>query len=285
MPDTKEQVTAEGYDFHRLSSHLTRSLTNSLYREYSDTAKELYERRGEDDDHSNDLDVKKLVEEIKSESEATIRSAVAAELAKRIVFELDAQHKSRHPFTQRIEKLVKFIRFLVLPLYACLALVIVALVLLASAETAHVMKQSLQAFTHSLSVLDSENFRHLVNSASSGILSVLDLVLIGSLVVMVVIGGYENSVARLGSSHDVPTWFGKLDIGDLKIKVAASIVIISSIHLLTSFIQIKFVTPQVNVAAPALEHYFPLIFTTVIHVVFVISAYMLAMMDPHRGSK
>jgi uncharacterized protein (TIGR00645 family) len=158
-----------------------------------------------------------------------------------------------------------------------LAFVMVALVFLAAGETIHVLKDAVSVVIKS--VTGEGDFRGLVNNASAGILSVLDLVLIGSLVVMVLIGGYENSIARLGSSHDVPTWFGKLDIGELKVKVAASIVIISSIHLLTSFIQIKFIE---QVDPKSIEHYYPLVFTTTIHVVFVISAFVLAKMDTHK---
>ena len=88
-----------------------------------------------------------------------------------------------------------------------------------------------------------------LNKIIFSILSVLDLLLLASLIVMVLIGGYENTVSRIGTSHDVPTWFGSLGITDLKIKVAASIVIISSIHLLTQFMLIEptmpgYITPN-----------------------------------------
>ena len=52
-----------------------------------------------------------------------------------------------------------------------------------------------------------------LNFAVAAILSILDLLLIGSLGVMVLIGGYENTVSRIGMSHGVPSWFGKLDVG------------------------------------------------------------------------
>jgi uncharacterized protein (TIGR00645 family) len=59
-------------------------------------------------------------------------------------------------------------------------------------------------------------------------------VLVGSLIVMVMFSGYENFVSRIDieDGTDVPAWLSKLDSGSLKLKVAASIVAISSIHLL-----------------------------------------------------
>src|SRR5690606_32738674 len=70
-----------------------------------------------------------------------------------------------------------------------------------------------------------------------GALTLVDLTLVGSLIVMVMLSGYENFVSRLdiGSAQRSLAWLGKLDSGSLKIKVAASIVAISSIHLLKAF--------------------------------------------------
>lgn len=68
-------------------------------------------------------------------------------------------------------------------------------------------------------------------------LSLVDIALVGSLIVMVMLSGYENFVSaidikKVGKKLD---WLGKLDAGSLKQKVAASIVEISSIHLLKAF--------------------------------------------------
>lgn len=110
-----------------------------------------------------------------------------------------------------------------------------------------------------------------LNAVVATILSILDLLLLGSLVIMVLVGGYENTVARVGMAHNVPTWFGKLDIGQLKLKVAASIVIISSIHLLMSFMQVEITQPVANPDS--------LMWTAIIHGVFVFSALTLAYME------
>ena len=69
------------------------------------------------------------------------------------------------------------------------------------------------------------------------LLALIDLVLVGSLIVMVMFSGYENFVSRIDieGEGDKLGWLGKLDAGTLKLKVAASIVAISSIHLLRVF--------------------------------------------------
>ena len=116
--------------------------------------------------------------------------------------------------------------------------------------------------------------RDKMNRAVSLTLSVLDLLLILSLTVMVTVGMYENTVSRIGVNHGYPTWFGKLDIGELKIKVAASIVIISSIHLLMMFMQIN-----LTKEAAAEIDFNAVMWTTIVHLVFVLSAIILAGME------
>lgn len=54
---------------------------------------------------------------------------------------------------------------------------------------------------------------------------------------MVMYAGYENFVSKidLDESSEKLSWLGKMDTSSLKAKVAASIVAISSIHLLKMF--------------------------------------------------
>ena len=127
-----------------------------------------------------------------------------------------------------------------------------------------------------LSEDNSRAIKDILNKIVAQILSILDMILIGSLVVMVLIGGYENTISRVGRSHSVPLWFGKLDIGHLKIKVAASIVIISSIHLLMSFMSLKFDMGEFNTSA--------IMWITIVHIVFVLSAMALAYMETYGHS-
>ena len=101
------------------------------------------------------------------------------------------------------------------------------------------------------------------------VLSLVDLILIANLVVMVIISGYENFVSHIDSdiTTDKLSWFGKLDAGSIKIKLASSIVAISSIHLLQRFLEAMTV-PN--------DKLFVLI---VMHLAFVLSALVLTYID------
>ena len=70
------------------------------------------------------------------------------------------------------------------------------------------------------------------------ILGLIDAALVASLVVMVIISGYENFVSRFDNADKEVSFLGKIDAGSLKIKVASTIVAISSIHLLQIFLNI-----------------------------------------------
>lgn len=101
------------------------------------------------------------------------------------------------------------------------------------------------------------------------LLSLIDLVLIASLIVMVMFSGYENFVSRIdaGSEGDKLGWLGKLDAGTLKLKVAASIVAISSIHLLEKFMQVQDISGE------------KLMWYVIIHMTFVVSAVLMGVLD------
>ena len=97
-------------------------------------------------------------------------------------------------------------------------------------------------------------------------LGLIDAALIASLVVMVIISGYENFVSRFDHEDDVH-WLGEIDVGSLKIKVASTIVAISSIHLLQVFLNVEQYTGE------------KLMWYTLIHLAFVASALFLAFID------
>jgi len=97
-------------------------------------------------------------------------------------------------------------------------------------------------------------------------LGLIDAALVASLVVMVIISGYENYVSRFDDDKAVH-WLGEIDAGSLKIKVASTIVAISSIHLLQVFL---------NVGSQTAEQ---LMWYTLIHLAFVVSALFLAYID------
>ena len=99
-------------------------------------------------------------------------------------------------------------------------------------------------------------------------LGLIDAALVASLVVMVIISGYENFVSRFDQSGDTQlSWLGKLDAGSLKVKVASTIVAISSIHLL-----------QVFLNAATYENS-KIMWLTIMHMVFVFSAVFLGVLD------
>ena len=98
------------------------------------------------------------------------------------------------------------------------------------------------------------------------ILGLIDAALIASLVVMVIISGYENFVSRFDDEDEVH-WLGQIDAGSLKIKVASTIVAISSIHLLQIFLNVPNYTDQ------------HILWYTVLHVTFIVSALFLALID------
>ena len=101
------------------------------------------------------------------------------------------------------------------------------------------------------------------------ILSLVDMALVGGLLVMVMLSGYENFVSRIDISGEKEklSWLGKLDSGSLKQKVAASIVAISSIHLLKAFMGVPVISSD------------KLMWYVIIHITFVLSAMGMAWVD------
>ena len=100
-------------------------------------------------------------------------------------------------------------------------------------------------------------------------LVLIDKALVASLIVMVMLSSYENFVGRFEDAmrEDSPSWLGRLDPGNLKIKVAATIIAISSINLLQGFMQTETQTDR------------ELMWKAVIHGVFLASALVLAIID------
>jgi len=101
------------------------------------------------------------------------------------------------------------------------------------------------------------------------ILNLIDLTLVGSLIVIVMFSGYENFVSQMNicDSAEKLDWLGEHDYGSLKMKVAASIVAISSIHLLKIFMNIN------ETANDKLQWY------VLIHLTLVISALLMGYLD------
>jgi uncharacterized protein (TIGR00645 family) len=102
-----------------------------------------------------------------------------------------------------------------------------------------------------------------------GVLGLIDVTMVANLLTMVIIGGYATFVSKLDlEGHpDRPDWLTHIDPGTIKIKLAASLIGISSIHLLKSFVNITHEDP---------EHIKWKIF---IHMTFIGSAILLAWTD------
>ena len=101
------------------------------------------------------------------------------------------------------------------------------------------------------------------------ILTLIDMSLAGNLLLIVIFSGFENFVSKMdvGEHEDRPAWMGKVDFGGLKLKLIASIVAISAIQLLKTFMNIH--------AADERETFW----LVVVHLTFVVSGVLLAAMD------
>jgi len=101
------------------------------------------------------------------------------------------------------------------------------------------------------------------------VLALIDVVMISNLLIMVIVGGYETFVSRMGlQGHpDQPEWLSHVNASVLKVKLATAIIGISSIHLLKTFINADNYSEKVLIAQ------------TVIHVTFLLSAMAIAYTD------
>jgi uncharacterized protein (TIGR00645 family) len=104
-------------------------------------------------------------------------------------------------------------------------------------------------------------------------LSLIDLSLTSNLLLIVIFAGYENFVSKIhvGEHEDRPGWMGTVDFSNLKIKLIASIVAISAIALLRAFL------PLADAGAPVDQA--KLRWMVMIHLTFVVSGVLLAVMD------
>lgn len=101
------------------------------------------------------------------------------------------------------------------------------------------------------------------------VLALIDVVMISNLLIMVIVGGYETFVSRinLDGHPDQPEWLDHVNASTLKVKLAMSIIGISSIHLLKTFITAESYSDKVLIAQ------------TVIHIAFLLSAMAIAYTD------
>jgi uncharacterized protein (TIGR00645 family) len=145
-------------------------------------------------------------------------------------------------------------RWLLAPLYVGLIVAIVLLVF-----------KFLQSLVHVLPLLWESSEEHLTLS----LLTLVDMVLLGNLLLMVIFAGYENFVSKIdvGDHPDRPAWMGRIDSTGLKLKLIASIVAISSVEMLKAFINVEGMADR------------DILFMGGIHLLFVVSGLLLALMD------
>ncbi|MCY1269362.1 hypothetical protein D9M71_359230 [compost metagenome] len=145
-------------------------------------------------------------------------------------------------------------RWLLAPIYFGLSLALLALSLKFFQEIVHILPHVFEKSEADLILV---------------LLSLIDMSLVGGLLVMVMISGYENFVSQLDIDEDKEklSWLGKMDSGSLKMKVAASIVAISSIHLLRIFMDAQ------NVDNSKIMWY------VILHMTFVLSAFAMGYLD------
>ncbi|MBB4630557.1 TIGR00645 family protein [Sphingosinicella soli] len=108
------------------------------------------------------------------------------------------------------------------------------------------------------------------------VLGLIDVVMISNLLVMVIVGGYETFVSRLGlKGHpDQPEWLSHVNAGVLKVKLAMAIIGISSIHLLRTFIEASSIgMPDARITETGV------LWQTIIHTIFILSAIGIAYVD------
>jgi uncharacterized protein (TIGR00645 family) len=153
-----------------------------------------------------------------------------------------------------IERLLLASRWILAPVYLAMSLALIALSIKFFQEVYHVL-------SHIWAIPEAEMVL--------AVLALVDMVLVASLVVMVMFSGYENFVSRIEveDGGERLGWLGKLDSGTLKLKVAASIVAISSIHLLRAFVNINEVPND------------KLLWYVIIHLTFVVSALLMGVLD------
>ena len=101
------------------------------------------------------------------------------------------------------------------------------------------------------------------------VLALIDVVMISNLLIMVIVGGYETFVSRmhLEGHPDQPEWLDHVNASVLKVKLGTAIIGISSIHLLKTFINATNYDTKV------------LMWQTIIHVTFLLSALAIAYTD------
>ncbi len=162
------------------------------------------------------------------------------------------------PIVRLIERVIFGSRWLLAPFYLGLILGLVALLVKFAQRLATLLAH----------VLDASG-----NEIIVSVLSLVDLSLMANLLLIVMFSGYESFVSRLDvEGHAVRLdWMGQVGFGDLKLKLMASLVAISAIRVLEEFMTVEHLSNR------------DLAWLVGIHLVFVVSGVLLAVMDRITG--
>ena len=176
--------------------------------------------------------------------------------------------KAPQPTAKRIETAIETVIFLsrwvLTPFYVGLSAVLFILLIKFGLELIHMIEIAFSGTEADIII---------------GVLALVDLTFTASLVVIVIFSGYENFVSKIDVAEHTswPDWMAKIDFSGLKMKLFSSIVAISGIQLLKVFMEIKTVDDRT------------LMWSTGIHIAFVVTGVLLAVMDriadgkPHGG--
>ncbi|MDF3086012.1 TIGR00645 family protein [Burkholderia sola] len=170
---------------------------------------------------------------------------------------MSAPHSPGHPGRRPLRPLPALIfmsRWLQVPLYLGLIVAQAVYVFLFLKEVWHLLSHA--AGLDEISVM-------------LAVLGLIDVVMISNLLIMVIVGGYETFVSRLGiEGHpDEPEWLDHVNAGVLKVKLSMALISISSIHLLKTFIN------------PDQHTTHAIMWQVLIHVSFLVSALVMAWVD------
>lgn len=159
----------------------------------------------------------------------------------------------------KFENALFWSRWLLSPLYLGLVVVLVLVIVRFGQDFYKLLINMFGGDTHAFTI---------------DLLALLDLVLLANLILIVIFAGYENFVSRIDAAHesvDRPHWMGTIDFSGLKIKLIGSLVAISVIELLKDFIHLG-EEPDAKVGEGV-------IWRVVIHLTFVVSGVLFAVMD------
>lgn len=161
------------------------------------------------------------------------------------------------------KKILVASRWLMMPLYVGLALLLVLFVI-----------QFFVQFVHlAIAMANGQNPRLVLNA-----LTLVDIVLVAGLIVMVMVmvSGFSTLVTKIRLEEAEPqlSWLARLDPTALKVKIVGSIVVISAIYLLEQFLDIGNAVEVANGR---------LLWMVIVHLVFVVTAVLLAVLDRITG--